>query len=103
TWKAKGKLNMDGMVIAYTADYAFAYPDKLRFDLEIDAGAMKVKFASATNGKAAWQQMGEQLEEMTREKGKEFDHNVYVMHLSQLTPLKDTAYTLTSLGEGKIG
>ncbi|HEX3147002.1 MAG TPA: hypothetical protein VHR66_02905 [Gemmataceae bacterium] len=103
TWKAKGKLDFNGMAITYTADYAFAYPDKLRFDIDMDAGGMKVKFASATNGKDAWQQSGDQFEVMTKEKGVEFDHNVYVMQISQLLPLKDKVYTLTSLGESKVG
>jgi hypothetical protein len=39
---------------------------------------------------------------MEKAKSEEFSHNVYVMNLTQLYPLKEKEYTLTSLGESKV-
>jgi outer membrane lipoprotein-sorting protein len=103
TWKAKGVMSAGGMSMAYNADYSFAGPDKFRFDLHMEFGGMKIELAVATDGKVAWEKSGPQLQAMTKEKQAEFEHNVYVMNLSNLLPLKDKAYTLTSLGESKIG
>lgn len=103
TWKAKGVMTAGGMSMAYNADYVFAGPDKFRFDINLEIAGMKMKLAVATDGKVAWEQMGPQLQVMAKEKQTEFDHNVYVMNLSYLLPLKEKMYTLTTLGESKVG
>jgi hypothetical protein len=101
TWKAKGVMTAMGMKLEYVANYTFAAPDRFRFDIDIDAGGMKIKITAATDGKSAWEQMGDMLREMEKVKSTEFHHSTYVMGLSMLFPLKDKAYTLTPLGESK--
>jgi hypothetical protein len=102
-WKAKGKMTLGDQTMMYDCDYIFASPDKFRFDLQMEAGGKKILLTAATDGKAAWEQMVPMLRDMAKEKQEEFHHNVYVMYLLQLTPLKDKAFTLTSLGESKLG
>ena len=103
TWKTKGSMDAGGMKMDYMAEYIFASPDEFRFDVDMAAGGMKIKLSVATDGKIAWEQMGTELREMAKEKHLEFAHTVYVMNLSLLTPLKDKACKLTSLGESKHG
>jgi hypothetical protein len=74
SWKTKGAMTAMGMTLNFTADYTFAAPDKFRFDLDMDAGGMKIKLSAATDGKSAWEQMGDMMREMEKEKAIEFNH-----------------------------
>jgi hypothetical protein len=66
SWKRKGKLILADMTVEYKADYTFAGPDKFRFDVDMEAGGMKIKFSVGTNGKAAWEQSGPELRDMPK-------------------------------------
>jgi hypothetical protein len=102
-WKAKGAMTAGGGKMEYVADYTFLAPDKLRFDLDMDAGGQKMQLTAATDGKIAWEQMGATMREMPKQKQEEFQHTAYVIYLSQLTPLLDKAYKIEPLGESKHG
>jgi hypothetical protein len=101
TWKAKGTMFMGDMKMEYKIDYIFASPDKFRFDLDMDAGGMKIRITAATDGKVAWEQALGQMREMTKEKQTEFEHTAYLMHLCEIHPLKDKAFTLIPIEGGK--
>ncbi len=101
-WKAKGSMEMMGMKMTYTADYFVQRPGQMRFDVNVDAGGMKMTFSAATDGKIAWQQSGNMLEEMPAKKSKAFHHQVYTMQLCQLLPLKEKEYTLSMADELKV-
>ena len=103
SWTGKGKMFQGDVTLEYTAKYVIVAPDKLRFDLEMEPAGEKIKLAVATDGKAAWEQMGAELRDMPKDKQTEFHHNAYVMNLSRLLPLRDKAFTLTALGESKRG
>ncbi|MCI0376142.1 MAG: hypothetical protein L0215_00905 [Gemmataceae bacterium] len=103
SWKAKGTMTVAGMKMVYNADYLFVSPNKFRFDLEMEAGGKKMTISAATDGKNAWEQAPPLVRDMAKDKQAEFHHNVYVMHLLQIAPLKDKAFTLTPLGESKLG
>jgi hypothetical protein len=102
-WKGKGYIELLGNKQDYTADYIFAPPNRVRFDMHIEAFGKKVMLTVATDGKDAYEQSGELLRDMEKTKRDEFLHTAYVVHISQLYPLKDKAFTLTSLGESKLG
>jgi hypothetical protein len=101
TWKAKGTMFMGEMKMEYKIEYVFTSPDKFRFDLDMDAGGMKVKITAATDGKVAWEQAPGQMREMTKEKQTEFEHTAYLMHLCEIYPLKDKAFTLIPIEGGE--
>ncbi len=102
-WKAKGFMEFFGMKQDYIAEYTFAAPDKLRFDLDMEAGGKKVQITAATDGTNAYEQSGPMLRDMEKSKSAEFLHTAYVVHLSQLYPLKEKAFTLKALGDSKLG
>jgi hypothetical protein len=102
SWKAKGKMLLAEPALVYTADYLFAAPDKLRFDMRAEAGGQKITLTAATDGKLAWEQSGPLLRDMAKDKQAEFHHNVYTMTVCQLVPLRDPAYKLTPLGESQL-
>jgi len=87
-WKAKGTLHAFGMKSPYVGDYAFASPDKFRFDITADFGGQKNTFTAATDGTTNWEKSGDMVREMEKKKGDAVQHTVYVMSVSQLLPLK---------------
>lgn len=101
-WKTKGTIEMMGMKMAYTADYFFQRPGKMRFDVAMEFGGMKIAISAATDGKVAWEKSGDTVREMEDKKGKAFRDNVYTMELSYLLPLKEKDYTLAVVDEIKV-
>jgi hypothetical protein len=102
-WKGTGKMMMGGTAQPYACDYKVMAPDKVRFDMAMDAGGQKIALAVATNGQLAWEQSGDMLRDMAKDKQKEFHHTVYAMHLGRLLPLRESAYTLANAGLHKYG
>jgi outer membrane lipoprotein-sorting protein len=101
-WTGKGKLYAMGLTIEYTANYSFEQPDKLRFDFEAMFGDQKVAMTAACDGKTCWEKSGDKAQEMDKKKAGAFRHNVYIMSLTHLRPLKEKGYTLSVSGEEKI-
>lgn len=101
-WKAKGKMDAMGQKMEFNADYFFVGPEKFRFDVAVDFGGMKMAFTAATDGKVAWEKMGDMLREMADKKAQMFKHQVYTMNLGQLLPLKEKDYTLAIADTVKV-
>ncbi len=103
-WKVKGSMTMFGKNQKYKANYYFAKPDKLRFDLKMNIQGQKVTMSAASNGQSAWEKMGPMIRKMDKKKAEEFDHMTYTMYLTDLVPLRNkNLYKLTPLGESKFG
>jgi hypothetical protein len=103
TWKAKGTMTAGQQRMKYVADYRFAEPDMYRFDLVTGEGPQKITLTAATDGQSAWEQMNDQRRDMAVEKAAEFHHNVYLLHISRLLPLRGREYTLAAVGDHKHG
>lgn len=103
SWKAKSKMMSGGQEATGTVNYLFGQPDLFRLDREIVRGNQTVKITAATDGKTSWEQTGDAMQEMAKDKAAEFQHTVYVLYVSQLLPLRDKAFTLTAAGESKHG
>jgi hypothetical protein len=71
--------------------------------MQIDAAGQTIELIVVGDGKQAWEKAGDKMQEMAKDKLAEFQHMIYTMHLGQLIPLKDKTFTLTALGESKIG
>lgn len=102
SWKAKGTIQLGGAKLPYNAEYFFQQPDKYRFVMGMEFGGQKFELTAVLNGDKAWEKAMDQVQEMAKEKLTEFRHQVYTIYISQLTPLKDKAFTLASLGEIKV-
>jgi hypothetical protein len=101
-WKVKGTMQVMGMKLPYTADYSFQLPGKFRFDVEADIMGMKIAITAITDGKTCWESAMGMTRVMEEKKGEAFLHNVYVMSLSSLLPLKEKECTLAVSGEEKV-
>jgi hypothetical protein len=94
-WDSKGSVELMGQKIRYTARYTFQQPARLRFDIKMQLGDQEIATAAATDGKSCWESTGDKVEEISGKKAEAFNHNVYTMHLSQILPLTDKAFTLS--------
>lgn len=102
-WKAKGTFHAFGMPTPYLADYYFWQPDKLRFEFTMEVGDKKVQMTMVANSKEGWEKAGPKLEQLPKEKHAEMMHTVHAINVAQLVPLLDKKFTVTSLGETKVG
>ncbi|MFO0966893.1 MAG: hypothetical protein U0793_15070, partial [Gemmataceae bacterium] len=98
-FRAKGTLDLFGMSMKFTADYAFAHPDKLRFSMDATFMDKPIKMLVVCDGAKGWEQAEGMTREMDKEKLDEFKHTAYVVHISSLLPLKDKSFKLTPLPE----
>ena len=96
TWKVKGTYHGMGNPIEFTGTYAVDWPDKFR--AEIEGYAIIV-----LNGDKGWMQTMGETKEMDAEQLAEQKESNYAGYVATLLPLKDKAYTLTPLGEVKVG
>lgn len=96
TWSAKGKYYGMGEGQDYTAEYAVQFPDKFKFTVQ---GIFTIVY----DGSKGWRKMGEDTAEMTAEQLAEQKEGMHAGYLATLLPLRDNAYTLTPLGEVKVG
>lgn len=101
-WKAKGTMHLFGMKNVYDAQYWFAAPDKMAFKMKANFGGMDVELTAGTDGKTAWEKMGDMIREMEKDKAEEFQHTVYAMYVSSLVPLTEKGFTLNALEETKV-
>src|SRR5712692_2036849 len=92
TWKNKGTWYGMGDGIPYTANYAVAWPDKFRF--EVEGGFMTV----VIDGDKGWKQEMGETREMNKDELAQQKEDLYAGRLTTLTPLKDKDYKLTLTG-----
>lgn len=103
TFKLKGQLQAQGQTLGFTGDYAAKLPGRARMIIEVEAGGQKFVFGQVANGDKAWRKLGEQVEELTGEALKDGQESNYTNWVTSLLPLKDKAFTLSTLGESKVG
>jgi hypothetical protein len=100
-WKARGKITMMGKTYPYTCDYLFQAPDRFRFVMDGEFEGQKMHMVAAGSDGKAWEQLNGATQDVTGDKLKEFNHEIYTMRVSMLTPLKDPAFKLAMLGDVK--
>ena len=96
TWKNKGTWYGMGDGVPYTANYAVAWPDKFRF--EVEGGFMTV----VLDGDRGWMQAMGETREMNKDELAQQKEDLYAGRVTTLTPLKDKEYQLTLTGETKV-
>jgi outer membrane lipoprotein-sorting protein len=92
TWKGKGKFYGMGSAIDYMGTWTEQLPDKKRMEIEN-------AFTLVVNGDKGW--FNDQ--EMSKEQLEEQKEDMYADWVMRLTPLTNKDFTLSSLGESKVG
>jgi hypothetical protein len=100
--KGKGMLHEGGFKLS--GEWYFQAPDRVRsvYDLN-DGQGQKLKILSVTNGDKGWTRTDDgPAEALEGDALKEEQEEAYENWLTMLTPLKDKAFQLTSLGEVRV-
>jgi len=95
TWDQKGTYYGMGDGVAYTGMIAVQRPDKFRMEVEN-------VFTIVLNGEKGWRQFGGETQEMSKEEIERSQADNRAGWIASLAPLKDKAFTLTSIGEAKV-
>jgi hypothetical protein len=95
TWTEKGTYYGMGNALPYTGKYAVQMPDKFRMEIE-------GFFTLVLDGDKGWTSMGGATDEMSKEQMAEQKETLYCGYVSTLLPLKDKAFHLAPVGEGKV-
>jgi hypothetical protein len=95
TWSAKGTYYGMGDGLPYTGKYAVRVPNHFRMEIE---GVFIIVFA----GDKGWIHAGGDTKEMTDEQFGVQKNDVRAEGITSILPLKDKAFTLTSLPEIKV-
>jgi hypothetical protein len=104
TWKGKATGQKDGKEIVLTNEGTWQGLDKVRFDAEISAGGQKDKVCAVINGEKGWVKIKDMVIEAPEGQLPMMKSALYTMRLPQLLPdLKGNDFTLSSLGEVKVG
>jgi zinc protease len=99
----KGKFYGMGDGLDYTEAMAFQAPDKLRFEIESDAGGMKFKFTQVFNKDKGWIAVNDNVTEMDKDTIAETKESLYAHAVTQLAPAVFKNAKLAPLGEIKVG
>jgi outer membrane lipoprotein-sorting protein len=104
SFKAKGKVQSGGGALDYTGEFAVQPPDKLRFQMEFEANAMKFTIRYVFDGKQGWMKINDQTMTMDKDAVAEAKESMYAGRVEALVTLvKGKGYDLATVGEVKVG
>lgn len=97
----KGTFHGMGAAIPMTGEISVSGAERLKIDIEIDAGGQKFRFVSTVDGKKGWIKLGgEETKDMGKDELTEAVHNQHAAYVATLAPLvSGKGYTLAPAGE----
>jgi hypothetical protein len=102
TIKFKGKIQLMGMEAPFAAELASQGADRTKTQIDLDVNGQKISVTAILNREKGWNKLGDMLMEMSEDELKEAQEDAHENWISRLVTLKDKAYTISSLGEGKV-
>jgi len=102
TIKFKGKIQQMGMEIPFAGEVISQGADQNKVSIDIDVNGQKIAVNTILNRDKGWTKIGDMLTDMSEEQLKEAQEGAQESWIASLVPLKDKAYTLSSLGEVKV-
>jgi hypothetical protein len=103
TAKLKGKFHGLGQAVAFTGELAVQGRDRQKFVLEAEGGDEAFRLVHVLNRDKARVKINEDTEKLDKEDLAEAREEAYAGWVATLVPLKDKAFTLSPLGEIKVG
>jgi len=104
TFKLKGKFyGMSDDGTDYTGEFALQGRDKMRFEINAEAGGMTFKFVQVINGDKGWVQAMGNTQEMDKDALAEAKEGMYAGRVTALAGLADKGFKFAPLGEVKVG
>lgn len=101
--KTKGKFYGMGEGIEYTGTTSLQLPDRIRNEVETDAGGMAFKFVQVISGDKGWIKFNDTTMDMNEEGLKEAKEQMNAGNITHLVVLTGKEYKLSELGDAKVG
>lgn len=98
----KGTFYGMGAEIPMTGQVSTMGSDKIKMDLEVEAGGMKIQICNVINGDKGWAKVANNVMELDKDTVAEARENAYAGYLANLYPLKGKEFTLAHTGEHKV-
>lgn len=102
TSKMKGEINMMGMKIPFTGDVATQKDNQQRIIIDVEVMGMKFNVTEVLDKDKGWVKIGNDVMDMNKDKLAETLEQAHAGWVSSLVPLKDKAYTLSTLGDVQV-
>jgi hypothetical protein len=103
TIKIKGTVHHLDMDIPFTGEITTQGPDQSRVVIQAKINAQNFTITEILNRDKGWKKDDNGTQEMTADELKEAQEGANESWVATLVPLKDKAYTLSTLGETKVG
>src|SRR5262245_25171045 len=101
--KSKGTIYLGGARSAYSNVESWQLPDRIKVVMEIDHQGQKLRMIQVLNGDKGWLRLNDQTQTIPEQMRPELEEFLHTARVQTLTPLlKDNAYKLAPLGEGKV-
>jgi len=98
----KGDFHGMGAAIPMSGQISTEGPDKVKVDVEVEAGGQKVRVVNVFDGEHVWAKIGDNLTELDKDSVAEAREKAHGGWVANLIPLRDKGYTLAPLGETKV-
>ena len=98
----KGTIHTMGQKVPFTGQVSSQAADKLKIDIEVEAGGQKVRIVNVINGDKGWTKFGEDVKELGKDELTEALEKTHSGWVTTLAPLKNKELTLAPLGEIKV-
>jgi hypothetical protein len=102
TIKLKGKVHTMGMEIPFTGEVISQGADQSKGTIDIEVNGQKFTVTEILNRDKGWNKIGDMLMDKTEDQLKEAQESAHESWIATLIPLKDKAYTVSSLGDVKV-
>jgi hypothetical protein len=103
TIKIKGTVHHLDMDIPFTGEIITQGPDQSRVVIQAKINAQNFTITEVLNRDKGWKKDDNGTQDMTADELKEAQEGANESWVATLVPLKDKAYTLSTLGETKVG
>ena len=102
TLAMKGKVHIMEMMIPFNGEVTTLGADKVKLDIEIEAGGMKLRIVNVLAGDKGWNKIGDMTMELDKDKLAEANEQAYAGWVSKLAPLKGKEFKFATVGEVKV-
>lgn len=103
TVKFKGSFHGMGEGIPMVGEVVTMGSDKVRVDVEVEAGGMKFRIVNIVAGDKGWSKFAnDDAKELSKDELEEGRKQAYTGWITTLAPLKDKQFKLATLGETKV-
>jgi hypothetical protein len=98
----KGTFHGMGQEIPMTGQVTTQGADRIKMDMEIEAGGQKFRFVNVITKDKGWIKLNDDVKELDKDQLAEGLEQTHAGYVAALYPLTDKAYTLAATGETKV-